>query len=291
MHTRLKRIHSIVVASLCATLMSSTLASGMAASDRPDACPGKLGPLKFSSAEVSAADERFPEARCFYRSDDWDKQATIRAYWTSADGPDIELDPGTNKCLVEDDQQVADGQYGEGTRTGRVFPTKGERMVLGTYLATAKGAPTAKIVKAARALAMSYAPLAAACPTPPEALDEEAAAPSASAPVQAEAEAGTETYSDDEIFGGILDVADELASVSSRTFDRETVAACLGVDPGDMSVAIIGESSHADTVMRACGIHVLLLDELPEDEASRVMRVVIALLLADGERRQAEAAE
>jgi len=282
MQTQASRIHP-VVATLGATLLSVLLVLPTLAADRPSACPGKLGPLKFSSGEVTGPGERFAKARCFYRSDDWDRQATIRAAWIPADQPDATLNLETTYCLTEDEKYERDGQYGAGTRTGRVFPTKGERFVLGTYLATPKGAPTAKIVKATRALAAGYAADAALCPAPTTVPDEPATpepAPTASA----------ETFSDDEIFAGILDIADDLNATPAPPFDRETVAACLGTDPGDMSVALIEDSPHARTVNDACTVLPLLLAELPAEQATDTAVFIIALLVADEQRRQAEAA-
>ncbi len=177
MQMRAFRVYSTATAILGATLLSMLLVLPTLGSDRPSACPGKLGPLKFSSGEVTGPGERFAKARCFYRSDDWDKQATIRAAWIPADQPDATLNLETTYCLTEDEKYAEDGQYGAGTRTGRVFPTKGERFVLGTYLATPNGAPTAKIVKAARTLAADYAADAAACPALPTEMPDEATTP------------------------------------------------------------------------------------------------------------------
>ncbi len=279
MKTRLGQTRSIVVSFACAASLVSALGGAVAGADRPGECPAKLGPLGFSSGEISDPGERHPKARCFYRSDDWDKQATIRASWIPADQPDAGLNLESTYCLSEDEEQVGDGQYGEATRVGRVFPTVGEQMVLGTYLATRKGASTAKIVKAARALAASMAPLAAACPTLPEVPDVEVpAAPTA------------DTFSDDEIYAGILDVAAELAAAPPAAFDREAVGACIGADPEGMSVGLIEGSRHAQMVSDACAVLPLLFDDLPPKQASEVMLIVITLLAAEDERRQAEAA-
>jgi hypothetical protein len=279
MKTRLGQTRLIIVSFACAALLASALGGAVAGADRPGECPAKLGPLSFSSGEINDPGERHPKARCFYRSDDWDKQATIRASWIPADQPDAGLNLESTYCLSEDEEQVGDGQYGEATRVGRVFPTVGEQMVLGTYLATRKGASTAKIMKAARALAASMAPLAAACPTPPEApVVEATAAPTA------------ETFSDDEIYAGILDIAGELASATPSAFDREAVGACIGADPESMSVGLIEGSRHAHMISNACAVFPLLLDDLPAEQASEVMVLIITVLAADEERRQAEAA-
>jgi hypothetical protein len=281
MQLRTVRISSVVASILGASLLSSVLALPALGADRPSVCPGKLGPLKFSSGEVTAPGERLAKARCFYRSDDWDKQATIRAAWIPADQPEATLDLETTYCLTEDEQSAGDGQYGEGTRTGRVFPTAGERFVLGTYLATPKGTPTAKIVKAARALASSYAADAAVCPPLPTAVPEAVPEPTAAA--------SAETFTDDEIFAGILDIADDLNAASAPSFDREAVAACLGTDPEDMSVALIEGSRHARTVNDACAVLPLILADLPAEQATETALLIIALLVADEQRRQAEA--
>jgi hypothetical protein len=284
MQTRTGRISSAVATILGAALLSILLVLPALGADRPSVCPGKLGPLKFSSGEVTGPDERFAKARCFYRSDDWDKQATIRAAWIPADQPDATLNLETTYCLTEDEKNAGDGQYGEGTRTGRVFPTTGERFVLGTYLATPKGAPTTKIVKAARVLAASYAEDAAVCPPIPEAVSE------GTAIEEPPAAASGETFTDDEIFAGIFDIADDLNAAPAPTFDREAVATCLGTDPGDMSVALIEESPHARMVNNACAVLPLLLADLPAEQATETTLFIVALLVADEQRRQAEAA-
>lgn len=283
MQMRTVRIGSAVTSILGASLLSMLLVLPALGADRPSACPGKLGPLKFSSAEVTAPGERFAKARCFYRSDDWDKQATIRAAWIPADQPEATLNLETTYCLAEDEQSAGDGQYGEGTRTGRVFPTAGERFILGTYLATPEGTPTAKIVKAARALASSYAADAAVCPPMPTAVPEATPAPKPTAAASAE------TFTDDEIFAGILDIADDLNAAPAPSFDREAVAACLGTGPEDMSVELIEDSPHARTVGNACAVLPLLLADLSAEQATETAVFVIALLVADEQRRQAEA--
>lgn len=91
MKTRLGQIRSIIVSFACAALLVSALGGAAAGTDRPGACPAKLGPLGFSSGEISEPGERHPDARSFYPSNDWDRQATIGASWIAADQPDAGL--------------------------------------------------------------------------------------------------------------------------------------------------------------------------------------------------------
>ena len=285
MPTRTKRTRTVFVPLLSATLLVGVLGVPVAGSDRPEACPAKVGALKFSSAETTGTGERFAKTSCFYRSDDWDKQVTIRAAWISADRPDATLNLEPTYCLKEDEAQVEDRQYGEGTRLGRVFPTKGERFVLGSYLASPKGPSTAKIVKAARAPASSYAADAATRPAPTEDVSLPAT-PSPEPPTAADAE----TIGDEEIYTGIFDIAEAMNAAPAPAFDREAVATCLSTDPGSMSVALIEDSSHARTVNDACAVLPLLLEELPAEQATEMTIFIIALLVADEQRRQAETA-
>jgi hypothetical protein len=280
MSVRNTGIRLLLSSLLTAVLLSGTLATGTVAQDQPEGCPASLGPLDLQSETTTESERRFGKVSCFYRSKDWEKQVTIRAAWVSADHPDATLDLAATYCLAVDEEQVADRQYGEDTRLGRVFPTEARSFVLGAYLATSVGPSTRKIMDATRVLAQSYAPLAAACPTPAVVPSAEPSddTPEAEAdqPVSAEPEATSTAAGDDAIASAVLDILESADLSETPAFDRAYLSDCLTRD--DWAIDILeADVERRQTVMLACRIQPFL-GNLSRETNQLVMAVIIALV-------------
>ena len=161
---------ALVLALVGLVLPSSYLPSGgsAAAMGKEDACPAKLGPLRLSSSGEGEDGSAYGEFRCFYRSEDWNKQTTIRASWVSKTDPAATLNLESTYCERTDEDYLGSGQHGDETRNGLVFPLAGKRFILATYLGTNDGPSVDQIKKVARKVALSYASLAATCPGAPD---------------------------------------------------------------------------------------------------------------------------